>query len=469
MNTENKIEYEDRVKQWTGTINDLYIKFKDEDNNVDKVKEIYELWIATETKDNYMHNVLFSYFLIIKEKFLDINDLKKLIGWLKTKEESSHQLIFIITLYGKLGVTAEELPLITKTIKNSFVKYIRYQNYRIETIVALNMDYIDILKEAAEDNNVFAQLKLGILYASQHRYSEAFELFKKAHEGGNILAHYELAKSYLEGRGVQENIAKAYHIFDKCSKDNLCTYCGFELAKIFERMGRSFTEIYQLYKNSSQKGCINSTHELIRYHLEGKGDNRNDKLILKLLVDNNFKDKEGKDIMMNTHLFNIILTEIAKCNKIKKMLNINLHLNYTPNEYIKFELKMMVKLKQIYHCCDFAQKVSKIIDHTGYCYDTINIINKFIYESTLRHKIKKNIKAEMTVIVMDKYIVIILKRNKNNINLIFKDNITMGDILGNSYIYNTMIITDNLKTPKILESIGLKEENVQFTFKTYGK
>ena len=70
------------------------------------------------------------------------------------------------------------------------------------------------LEKAAEQGDVVAQNKLGVIYDNGEgvpkNHIQAFKWFKKAAEQGNREAQNKIGKMYLNGSGVSQDVKKAH-------------------------------------------------------------------------------------------------------------------------------------------------------------------------------------------------------------------------------------------------------------------
>lgn len=94
--------------------------------------------------------------------------------------------------------------------------------------------YLELLTRAAELGYVKAQVQLGAEYKYQLKnYQEAVKWFKIAADKGYAPAQRELARCYLQGKGVEQDLERAFELFKKAAEQDNYLACK-ELAKCYE-------------------------------------------------------------------------------------------------------------------------------------------------------------------------------------------------------------------------------------------
>lgn len=94
--------------------------------------------------------------------------------------------------------------------------------------------YLELLTRAAELGYVKAQVQLGAEYKYQLKnYQEAVKWFKIAADKGYAPAQNELARCYLQGKGVVQDYKEAVALLKKSAEQDNYLACR-ELAKCYE-------------------------------------------------------------------------------------------------------------------------------------------------------------------------------------------------------------------------------------------
>lgn len=76
-------------------------------------------------------------------------------------------------------------------------------------------DAVSSFATASNECTAACHNKLGVNYASKKQYQQAFTLFQQASEQGHSLAHFNLGLCYENGKGTDQNLAKAADCYQK--------------------------------------------------------------------------------------------------------------------------------------------------------------------------------------------------------------------------------------------------------------
>lgn len=130
-------------------------------------------------------------------------------------------------------------------------------------------------KMAAEQGNDNAQLVYGITFEMEKDYKNALIWFHKAGEQGNGEALYTIARFYMEGYGVKEDLGKAFEYYMKSAKQ------GYDLGMLwvgnfylYGQPGAVDRDIYEArkwYEKSAELGNTHAMVHLAELYIEGIG------------------------------------------------------------------------------------------------------------------------------------------------------------------------------------------------------
>lgn len=143
-------------------------------------------------------------------------------------------------------------------------------------------DEIKELMEAAEQGDVIAQYNLAVSYQEGEGVEEnpelAFKWFLKAAEQGDSDAQYQVATCYRMGEGVAENKNESINwLIKSAEQDNANAYYG--LASCYDRGYGSIkadpAKAFELYVKSAELGQPQALNEIANCYQQGKGVERN--------------------------------------------------------------------------------------------------------------------------------------------------------------------------------------------------
>ena len=112
-------------------------------------------------------------------------------------------------------------------MKSQFIHVLTILFCLISALVSAGNDSFEEIKRLAEQGDISAQFKLGVMYYKgqeiSQNYNEALNWFKKAAEQGLSEAQYNLGLVYYEGKGISLNYTKALKWFQKAAEQGTHT------------------------------------------------------------------------------------------------------------------------------------------------------------------------------------------------------------------------------------------------------
>lgn len=142
----------------------------------------------------------------------------------------------------------------------------------------INLDYKRVYHlSSLEPNNPTAQNYLGLLYLEgrevKKNEKEAFKLFKKSAEAGNIDAIYNLGYLYAVGKGVKKNWEEAYKLLKKAADEG--SILGMINFAELNLVNYNYSNFYKYYKMAADNGSVYAMNNLGYCLLNGIGTKKN--------------------------------------------------------------------------------------------------------------------------------------------------------------------------------------------------
>ena len=137
-----------------------------------------------------------------------------------------------------------------------------------------------LLKKAAKEGNVKAQVTVGLLYSMTQKDSEALEYYQMAAEQGDSTALFRLALLYREGKGgLNQDNKKAAELYLKAAEkgNRLAQYNLAEMYLNGWGVVRDDKKAFQWYLKAAENGFASAQHNVAVFYLRGIGVNKDDK------------------------------------------------------------------------------------------------------------------------------------------------------------------------------------------------
>lgn len=134
-------------------------------------------------------------------------------------------------------------------------------------------DLADRLERMAEQGDISAAYKLGLLFSQGKRvspdYYTASYWFEKSAQGGYLRGMLKIADMYEEGQGVEKDLQKSVAWNEKAAIGGSAK-AMVKLGHVFG-MQENFDDSARWYKKAAIKGDATSMRELGLYYLKGTG------------------------------------------------------------------------------------------------------------------------------------------------------------------------------------------------------
>ncbi|CAB4430200.1 unnamed protein product [Rhizophagus irregularis] len=144
----------------------------------------------------------------------------------------------------------------------------------------LNKPFVGVKKQQKKDH-IIAMFNLANHYyngkGTEKNFEKAFNWCQKAAEKGQIDAMYNLSIYYRNGEGIEKNLEKAFYWYKKAAeKDH--TIAMFNLAACYkngEGTEKDFVKAFHWYQKAAGKDHIISMFNLANHYYNGKGTEKN--------------------------------------------------------------------------------------------------------------------------------------------------------------------------------------------------
>ena len=123
-----------------------------------------------------------------------------------------------------------------------------------------------------DDNDPLVQLDLGVKYADEHNYGEAFKWFMKSAEQGNAYAQMFVGLMYYDGTGKDQDYLEAYKWFLKAAKQGL-PEAQRDLAIMYYRgvgISQNYDEAYNWFLKAAKQKDSEAMFYIGEMYSEGK-------------------------------------------------------------------------------------------------------------------------------------------------------------------------------------------------------
>ncbi|RLA74275.1 MAG: hypothetical protein DRG78_21465 [Epsilonproteobacteria bacterium] len=140
---------------------------------------------------------------------------------------------------------------------------------------------VQLYKKAANQGNLYAQLRLGNLYKKgvgiRRDDQQAAHWFLQAAKQGDSVAQYNIAYFYYNGIGIAKNKKEAEKWFEKAAEhdsDN-ATYADGKIYYEGDGIEEDYKKAFQWYVKAAQKGDIGAQYKLANGYDYGEGQTKN--------------------------------------------------------------------------------------------------------------------------------------------------------------------------------------------------